>query len=138
MPRKPRKKKASSQYIVKEELEGQIMRASTQTVSSVKIKGKKIVIQSNYSLIKSPKEELEEILDKEKVAYIVEALLWKNGLQKKVRISGTRVKANQGSNIVIINLTLVKYLTLDLRDVKELDNRVSTITTSYESDIELK
>ena len=96
------------------------------------------MIQSDHSLIKSPKEELKEILDKEKVAYAVEALLWKNGSQKKVRIRGTRAKADQGCDIVIINPTLAKHLTLDLRDVKELDNRVLTMTASHGSDTELK
>ena len=77
-------------------------------------------VNTNYALLQTPKQELTEILQSKGEAFRMKATIWKAGDETKFALPDSHVKADQGSDLVMINPKLVKKLGLKIRPTSTL------------------
>ena len=112
VPPKPRKKKVVPPAVPvieeEEELYAEIHHPKRDTVDT------------NHALLQTPKQELAEILQSKGEAFRMKATIWKSEKETKYALPDSHVKADQGSDLVIINPKLVKRLGLKVRPTSTL------------------
>ena len=78
------------------------------------------LVQTNHALIQIPKQELAKTLQSKKEAFCMKATIWKSDKETKYALPDLHVKADQESDLVIINPKLVKKLGLKIRPTSTL------------------
>ena len=76
---------------------------------------KQDTVDTNHTLLQTPKQELNEILQSKEEEFSMKATIWKNRDETKFALLDSHVRADQGSNLVMINSKLVKKLGLKIR-----------------------
>ena len=130
VPRKPRKKKVlpPSVPIVEEEEE---LFAKIDHLN-------KDTVETNHALLQTPKQELAEILQSKGEAFRMKATIWKSDEGTRYALPDSHVKADQGSDLVIINPKLVKRLGLKVRPTSTLANHRLGMSVANGDSTELK
>ena len=80
------------------------------------------IVDTNHALFQIPKEELAEILQSKEEAFCMKVTIWKSEEGTRYALPDSHVKADQGSDLVIINPKLVKRLGLKVRPTSTLAN----------------
>ena len=77
-------------------------------------------VDTHHALIQTSRQEMTEILQSKGEAFRMKATIWKDGEKTGCALLDSQVKADQGSDLVIINPKLVKKLKLKIHPTKEL------------------
>ena len=130
VPRRPRKKKVIPPTTPSEDDENRpYVRAE---------KSNQNLIQTNHALVQTPKQELAEILQSKEEAFRMKATVWKSDKETKYALPDSHVKADQGSDLVIINPKLVKRLGLKVRPTSTLAPHRLSMSVANGDSTELK
>ena len=112
VPRKPRKKKITTPIIPIVEDEKELYVGINYS--------ERDAVDTHHALIQTPRQEMTEILQSKGEAFWMKATIWKDGEKTGCALLDSQVKADQGSDLVIINPKLVKKLKLKIHPTKEL------------------
>ena len=77
-------------------------------------------VDTNHALLQTPKKELAEILLSKREVFRMKTTILKSDKETKYTLPDSNVKADQGSDLVIINSRLVKRLGLKIRPTSTL------------------
>ncbi len=96
------------------------------------------IIDTNHLLLQTPKQELAEIFQSKGEAFRMKATIWKSDKETKYALPDSYVKADQGSDLVIINPKLVKRLGLKIRPTSTLAPHCLGMLVANRDSTELK
>ena len=77
-------------------------------------------VNTHHALIRILKQEITEISQFKKEVFWIKVTIWKDREKTNCALLDSQVKAVQGSDLVIINLKLVKKLKLKIHQTKKL------------------
>ncbi len=130
VPRKPRKKKVVSLSI-------SIIEEEEEFYAEIHHLNEDIV-NTNHALLQTPKQEQAEILQLKSEAFHMKTTIWKSKEETKYALPDFNVKADQESDLVIINPKLVKRLGLKVRPTSTLANQRLSMSIANGDSTELK
>lgn len=98
----------------------------------------KNTIKTNYVLIQMPELKLAKIFQLKRKTFCIKAIIQKFEEKIKYILSNSYIKINQESDLVIINLKLIKKLQIKIRSTNTFANYCFTMSIINGNSIKLK